>query len=136
MKRNFKKILLVDDDHIMKFISDRLMKITGFAEEIIAVIDGHEAREYLRKSLTADKPELPDLILLDLHMNIMTGWEFLDWYKSWTSSLRNYPPVYILSSTINEEDSKKASAYKQVSGLITKPITQENLNKMLAKHLN
>ena len=137
MKRNFKKILLVDDDRIMVFIGSKLMKLSGFADEIVSAINGREATEYLKKSLTSDDGTgMPDLILLDLHMHIMTGWEFLDWYQNWTASLADYPPVYVLSSTINEQDSEKASKYQQVNGFITKPITVENLQKMLATHLN
>ncbi len=137
MKRNFKKILLVEDDNIMVVISNKLMKIVGFADEVVSVINGHEAREYLNNSTSPGAaPEMPDLILLDLHMNMMTGWEFLDWYNNWTSNLQHYPPVYILSSTISEEDSRKAKNYKQVEGFITKPITVENLDKMSRSHLN
>ncbi len=137
MKQNFKKILLVEDDNIMVVISNKLMKIVGFADEVVSVINGQEAREYLDNPTNFGATyEMPDLILLDLHMNMMTGWEFLDWYNKWTSSRQHYPPVYILSSTISDEDSRKAMNYKQVEGFITKPITVENLNKMSSSHLN
>ncbi len=66
----------------------------------------------------------------------MSGWEFLDWYKTGTLPLKTYPPVYILSATINNDDSARASTYKEVMGFIKKPITIENLKDIIAVHLS
>lgn len=136
MKQCFRKILLVEDDYIMKYVSGKLIKISGFAEEVVSMANGLEAKEYLIKMLQCGTIELPDLLFLDLYMNLMSGWEFLDWYKSWTLILSIHPPVYILSATINVEDTARANTYKDVMGLIKKPITIENLNDIKAVHLN
>jgi CheY-like chemotaxis protein len=123
----FKKILIVDDDIITVTICERMMKISNFAEEVVKCADGQQAREYLLKNI----PQ-PDVILLDLHMGIMNGWEFLEWYQRWTPAF-NYPPVYVLSSSLSQEDSKRSQAYEQVKGYIVKPITIDHLNEITSR---
>ena len=125
----FRNILLVDDDEITITICERLMKISHFADVVTSCLNGQEAREYLLLNF----PVFPDVILLDLHMGIMNGWEFLDWYQNWTRSLVQYPPIYVLSSSLSKEDIKRAESYMQVKGYIIKPMTVEHLNDITAK---
>jgi CheY-like chemotaxis protein len=127
----FKKILLVDDDIITITICERLMKIGNFADEVIARSDGQQAREYLLENILSP----PEIILLDLHMSIMSGWEFLEWYEKWTASLGSYPPVYVLSSSLSREDSKRSQAYEQVKGYIVKPMTITHLKEITSAFL-
>jgi CheY-like chemotaxis protein len=125
----FKKILIVDDDIITITICTRMMKLSNFAEEVVARSDGQQAKEYLLKNAFSQ----PDVILLDLHMGIMNGWEFLEWYKKWTGAFNNYPPVYVLSSSLSHEDSKRSQAYEQVKGYIVKPITIDHLDEITSR---
>lgn len=130
MKQTFKKILLVEDDAIMIVISNKLMSICNFAEVVKTVHNGHQAREYLKSEVAKGIENLPDLIFLDLHMSVMTGWEFLHWYKDWVLNFEKFSPVYILSSTITEEDLRKSKQYKEVKEFLQKPITLEDLNRI------
>ena len=125
----FKKILIVDDDIITVTICERMMKISNFAEEVFTCADGQQAREYLINNSSS----LPEIILLDLHMGIMNGWGFLEWYQKWTRAFNNYPPVYVLSSSLSHEDSKRSQAYEQVKGYIVKPITIHHLDEITSR---
>jgi len=128
---DFKKVLLIDDDAITITICERLMKIRHFTAEVISCPDGRTAREYLQNSMSS----LPEVILLDLHMGIMNGWEFLDWYDKWCASLPQSPPVYVLSSSLSNADIKRSQAYAPVRGYIVKPMTAEHLKEITAKCL-
>ena len=130
---NFKKILLVEDDNISVLIVTRIMEINQFAEKILIAENGLIACNILQKSIDEKEP-LPEIILLDLRMGVMDGWEFLNWYQEFTKQMETPPPVYILSSTIDETDSRQAAAYKHVKGFISKPITTEHLLKILKDH--
>lgn len=78
-----RKILCVDDDSISLTISKLLLRRTGFSDVIDTAVDGNDALEYLKILFeTADNfsEEAPQLILLDINMPVLNGWEFLDAY--------------------------------------------------------
>jgi CheY-like chemotaxis protein len=68
---------------------------------------------------------LPDLILLDINMPVLNGWEFLDAIKENEKFLSI--PIYILTSSINDEDKTKAKEYPNIKDYIVKPLTREKL---------
>ena len=128
-----RKVLCVDDDTISLTISQLLLKRTGFATEVNTVIDGSEALEYFEELFaTSLNPaeNAPELILLDINMPVMNGWEFLQEY---TPRFLNKLPnthIVILSSTIDPEDFALAKQYPVVVQFISKPLSIENLEEL------
>jgi CheY-like chemotaxis protein len=123
---HFNKVLLIDDDEITVTICDRLMKISDFAANVIACPDGQRATDYLVENVSC----LPEIILVDLQMGIMNGWDFLNWFQKWPASLQKCPAVYVLSSSLSHEDVQRSESYGCVKGFIVKPITVEHLNNI------
>lgn len=113
-------LLVEDDDDIREVIQDALER-RGYA--ITAVEDGREALEHL------EAVEIkPSLILLDMTMPTMSGWEFL-------AEQAKHPsiagiPVVVLSAMTNLD---KPSAAKQWAGVLTKPVSLEKLLKTVAQ---
>jgi CheY-like chemotaxis protein len=128
-----KKVLCVDDDTISLTISQLLLKRAGFAEEVDTVIDGSEALDYFEKIFNqSDTPAsiAPELILLDINMPVMNGWEFLQEYTfRYLEKLPN-TRIVILSSTIDPEDFALAKHYPVVIQFISKPLSTENLEEL------
>ncbi len=128
-----KKVLCVDDDSISLTISKLLLKRTGFTEAVDTAVDGSEALEYFSK-LFADNPdpktEAPELIILDINMPVMNGWEFLEAYVSEFADRLPNTKVVILSSTIDPEDFLRAQKYDVVSQFVSKPLSVENLTEL------
>jgi CheY-like chemotaxis protein len=127
------KVLCVDDDSISLTISQLLLKRTGFAEEVVTAIDGSDALEYFEKLFATDPDPIahaPELILLDINMPVMNGWEFLQAYVPLYQEKLTRTRIVILSSTIDPEDFALAKQYPVVIQFISKPLSIENLEEL------
>lgn len=112
------KIMLIEDDaiEIMKF--RRVLLKLNLEYEVIEMNNGQVALEYLIK-----KENLPDIILLDLNMPILNGFEFLNLIKK--EEIVKYIPIIVLSSS--EDPNEVLEAYNEgISGFIKKPLKFEN----------
>ena len=127
------KVLCVDDDSISLTISQLLLKRTGFAKEVFTAIDGSHALEYFEDLFTKDPDPIgnaPELILLDINMPVMNGWEFLQAYVPLYEAKLSNTRIVILSSTIDPEDFALAKQYPVVVQFISKPLSIENLEEL------
>lgn len=128
-----KKVLCVDDDTISLTISQLLLKRTGFAQEVHTAIDGSEALEYFERLFAEESDPVaaaPELILLDINMPVMNGWEFLQEYNPRFRDKLTNTHIVILSSTIDPEDFALAKQYPVVAQFISKPLSVENLEEL------
>lgn len=92
-----KKILIVDDDNILRDMYHERLKADGF--EIETATNGKEALEKLDSFR-------PDLILLDVMMPYMNGFATLEHIRA-DDNLKNIP-VFMLTALVQEENRKKA----------------------------
>lgn len=128
-----RKVLCVDDDTISLTISQLLLKRTGFAADVDTVIDGSEAIEYFDRLFASQQDPVskaPELILLDINMPVMNGWEFLHEYMPKYEKKLPNTRIVILSSTIDPEDFALAKQYPVVIQFISKPLSVENLEEL------
>lgn len=129
MKINMKKlnkILLIDDDEAVNFLNQIIIEDMNCCEEVIVKDSAEDAIEYL-----ADKNiQNPDLILLDINMPRMNGWEFLTDYNSKTN---NPVPVCMLTTSINPRERENISKYDNVIGFESKPLEEKTVWKILEK---
>jgi CheY-like chemotaxis protein len=107
------------------------MKEVDFAENIIVYSNGQEAVDGL-KEIINEKGILPEVIFLDLNMPIMNGWEFLDEYKNCQHDESKKTIIYIISSSVDPRDLERVKHYNQVDTYILKPITPDDLAKIIS----
>ena len=123
-----KSILIVENDETSNFIMKFVLNSMDSFESMNTVGDGKEACDYL----IAHSEDLPQLLFLDLNMPGMSGWDFLDWYEE--NGFKGKMKVVIITSSVLNEDKRKAERYEDVLDFIDKPLTKESVQNILAMY--
>ncbi len=110
------KILVIDDDSIILFIHRTMIKNSGIKAEVEYFLSAELGLKYIMEH----KDTHSFLLLLDINMPVMTGWELLDILKD--CEFKDNINVVMVTSSINEADRTKAHTYEQVYEYLTKPI--------------
>jgi len=119
------EVLIVDDDRIFVAIQQRMVVMSGLHDNPLVFTNGKDALDFLETSVNEDSFFL---VLLDINMPIMNGWEFLDTISATFSIDR--VRVVVVSSSINVADKEKANQYRHVISYLEKPIKPENLTAL------
>lgn len=125
----FKDVFVIDDDKVYHFIIKRLLSNNKINISPSFYLNGLEAIEEIKEKISKGT-NLPDLILLDINMPIMDGWQFLDELKK-TEKVTNKTIIYLVSSSDSISDVNKAKEYQdQIKDFFFKPMTSEDLFKI------
>ncbi|MFV9482235.1 response regulator [Christiangramia sp. ASW11-125] len=119
---------IIDDDPIFIYGTKRIMEMANFAESIMVFKNGEEAITKLRPIMISNK-SVPDVILLDLNMPIMDGWQFLDEFITIPSSKKVI--IYIVTSSVDPDDVERAKSYGEVDNYLIKPIKADQLMDLM-----
>lgn len=111
------KLLLVDDDRVFILLSKKLIYTSHFHQNPLVFENGLETLQFLKNDYSKDSAYL---IFLDINMPKMNGWEFLNAIEEFASPENTF--VFMLSSSIDFEDKKKAKNNKFVLKYLSKPI--------------
>jgi len=120
-------ILLVDDDDFFKRLIERAVSKSRFKVSLQHVWDGEEAISYLSRGenfCDAAKYPCPALVLLDLKMPRVDGFEVLEWRLT-RSELKEMPFVILTSSDL-QRDKERALALG-ADHYFVKPISWQEL---------
>jgi len=119
---------IVDDDPIFVYGAKRMLELADFCNGFLIFNNGHDALFKL-KTLIKSGENLPDLILLDLNMPIMDGWQFLDNFTK--INIEKKIIIYIVSSSIDPIDIEKSKSYAAVSNFVVKPISFDKIKELM-----
>lgn len=127
-------VVLIDDDDISNFLTAIVLKRAQVTHNINIFQDGYEALDWLQQK-SNENQSAPDLILLDLNMPAMDGFEFLNAYREIVGLYKN-AVVVVLTTSDSVEDMERMQAYPEVEVYLNKPLTQDNLCYIMDKYFN
>ena len=124
----FKSVCIIDDDPIYVFGTKKIMETTQFSNNFSVYKNGKQAIEYLIPKMISGET-LPDVILLDLNMPIMDGWQVLD--ELVKTSSHQKMNIFIASSSVDNTDLERAKSYDIVNRYIVKPFSIAKIKMLM-----
>ena len=122
-------ILLIDDNDIDNFIATKIIDKLEIAKQVISKTSAEDALEYL--NLCVKNFTLPEIILLDIRMPSMDGFDFLREFAKFPPTVHAACNIFILSSSVDSRDIERVKKNPHVQSFITKPLTLDNFQKAL-----
>lgn len=116
-----KHVLVVDDDPSLRELMYAVLYRKGY--KVSVAENGLQAQALFNQSH-------PDVILLDLMMPVMNGWEFLDWIEEHTVEFRSaMPKILVVTADVRESTFSKLEP--RVHGIIHKPFDLSSLTRLI-----
>lgn len=126
----FNEVFVVDDDKVYHYILKKLLKKNNVNITSHFFENGHDAMEVL-KSNSEKGGAMPDLILLDINMPIMDGWQFLEEFQKIKDTLLKDTTIYMISSSNSYVDLEKVKEFPEdVMDYFMKPVSYEDICKI------
>lgn len=119
--KNLYNICIIDDDSIYQYTITKTIKAYNLANDIMVFSDGEEALDFFIRNLDSSE-NLPDIILLDINMPIMDGFQFMEEYIKIKPRVGKKISIYMVSSSVDSNDIEKAKRIGEISDYIIKPI--------------
>lgn len=121
---------LIDDDQIFQFITDTTLRRINPNIKIEKYLDGEQGINSIKQRI--DTPEiLPDIVMLDINMPFMNGWDFLKEYQTINDRIEKSIHIYMLTSSDDPDDIEKAKKISELSGYLIKPVTEDELEVLI-----
>ena len=122
----YNSILVIDDSKYDRFIASEILEDNIEVLNVVSIESAQKALEYL-KSLEGNPQGLPEVILLDIKMPIMDGFDFLQKFDEFSEIIKTGCKIFMLSSSIDPNDLQRAQKSKYVVDFLEKPLSEENI---------
>lgn len=128
--KNHNNIAVIDDDEIYVYMTKRIIEKTQIFKKVLVFNNGLEGLNFIKEHFN-DYNYLPELILLDLSMPIMNGWQFLDEFVKLYPNNESQIKIYLSTSSISPDDVDRAKKISAVSNYLVKPISKRHFIEMI-----
>lgn len=123
-------VLCINDSTINLFVQKRLLLQSGITDTVITASDGQEALDYYSRFTEGHSFDYPRLILLDIHMPRVDGWEFLDKFSELYLPAFKESKVIINSFTVDHQEIEKSKNYPVIIDFVTSQLTADYFRKL------
>ncbi len=126
--KKFNFILLIDDDPIANYLTERLIRSLQITEKILIAQNGEQALTVINEECSKGNPS-PDLILLDINMPVMDGLEFLQIFSYRKYKDNEKTNIAVLTTSTHHKDYSEILSYG-VNNILHKPLTEKKLKEV------
>ena len=131
--RNMVRFILIDDNEIDLFFHRNLIRIRQLSDDILSFCNAQDALEYFNGFVT-DVSGMPEsIILLDIQMPEMDGFEFLHLFENYPHALQERCRILMVSSSLDFGDISRTHANVLVQKLLKKPLDPDELEEIVKK---
>ena len=131
-KSRYKIVMLVDDNEIDNMINQKMLESVNFAEQYYVHTSGQSALDFLENLVKRESAAelLPDMILLDINMPLIDGFQFLDEFAELDIKIKTDIDVFMLTTSINPSDKERAEGNALITKFLIKPLTLDQLKEL------
>lgn len=132
-------VMLIDDNEIDNLINQKMIESINMTENIFIHSGAKSALEYLKnieKIKIGAENFLPELIFLDIDMPLMDGFQFIDEFDKLSDTTKLYCKIVLLTSSLDPKDISKSKKNTQILKYMNKPLSQDNLKKLIESNFS
>ena len=123
------RFIIVDNDPVNNLLCGLAIKDAVVDAHILDFTDPLKAFDYM--SAENENDNSMNILLLDINMPIWSGWDFVDHFDKLSEKIKKHFKIYMLSSSIDNNDKLRAAENKNVANYIEKPLTEEKVSSLL-----
>ncbi len=120
--------VVIDDDPINNLICNKNLQLLFPNDDIRTFTDPVEGYDYIVDKY--NQPETGSILFLDIDMPFLNGWDILEKFAGLPNISNDNFKIYILTSSIANEDKKRSNSNPLVSGFIEKPLNMFQLKRL------
>jgi len=124
-KMNF---IVIDDSKLDCFIAEKIILNSGMCQSVKVFQQASQALEHIQAVGTAQGTTV---VFVDIQMPVMNGFEFVENFEKMPDGLKKNYHMYMLSSSINENDIARVKGYDSVRRFLNKPLTNDTIKAVL-----
>lgn len=118
------RVFIIDDDPIHQRIAQIMIGKHMLFDECLTYTEAEHALAFLKKNVK-NTDSLPDVILLDLNMPVVDGWDFLEAFEKFQQDISKSIRIFIVTSSVDEKDRLRSQTFPFVMGFISKPLSPD-----------
>jgi CheY-like chemotaxis protein len=125
------RFIAIDDDPVNNMICKLTIEMVANNPEIVTFTNPSQGFDYIVNEYSGKPDQKQSVLLLDINMPVMSGWEFLERFDNLKDDVKKLFKIFILSSSVDPRDKQRSYANKNVKAFMVKPLVKDNVVEIL-----